>query len=201
MSDWKLEIANRQTEIVQWAFIHDRFREELLADPRGVIEKELQIQVPPEARIEILEDKESLVHIVLSLSVPQEGADAYRRLVTRALGDPSFRKELRENPKSVIESEFGTELPRNLEIVVREETPDTCFITLPWNREAAMATQDGAIDQEFLASIAGAAPLVEQIAADGDDPFPEVPAPSTSTRAYSSCCCGILTISSCIGAA
>ena len=54
-------------------------------------------------------------------------------LITRALKDEEFKRELIANPKAVIESELGTKLPDELEITVLEETENTVYMVLPCN--------------------------------------------------------------------
>jgi hypothetical protein len=51
-------------------------------------------------------------------------------IIARALKDEGFARELRADPKAVIEREVGT-LPEGIEIKVVEETPDTLYLVLP----------------------------------------------------------------------
>lgn len=68
-------------------------------------------------------------------------------LITRALKDEDFRKELIANPKAVIENELGTKLPEDLEIKVLEETEDTVYMVLPCN------PYEGVSEEELQASL------------------------------------------------
>jgi hypothetical protein len=67
-------------------------------------------------------------------------------LITRALKDEEFKRELIANPKAVIESELGTKLPDELEINVLEETEDTIYMVLPCN------PYDGMSEEQLQAS-------------------------------------------------
>ena len=68
-------------------------------------------------------------------------------LITRALKDEDFKRELIANPKAVIESELGTKLPDELEINVLEETEDTIYMVLPCN------PYEGLSEEELQASL------------------------------------------------
>lgn len=68
-------------------------------------------------------------------------------LITRALKDEDFKRELIANPKAVIESELGTKLPDELEIKVLEETEDTIYMVLPCN------PYEGISEEELQASL------------------------------------------------
>jgi len=54
-------------------------------------------------------------------------------LITRALKDEGFKRELMANPKAVVEKELGTKLPDNMEYNVIEETEAALYIVLPSN--------------------------------------------------------------------
>jgi hypothetical protein len=51
-------------------------------------------------------------------------------IIARALKDEGFARQLRADPKAVIEREVG-KLPEGIEIKVVEETPDTLYLVLP----------------------------------------------------------------------
>jgi len=57
-------------------------------------------------------------------------------LITRALNDENFRKELLANPKAVVEKEMGklkegAKLPNTLEVKVIEQPANTLYLILP----------------------------------------------------------------------
>lgn len=60
---------------------------------------------------------------------------------TRSLVDPAFRTRLLQNPRSVLASEFGLELPENVTVQILEDTPDTAFIVLPYSGVLSRATE------------------------------------------------------------
>ena len=52
-------------------------------------------------------------------------------LITKALQDTSFKRELIENPKMAIAQHFGTQLPTEIEIRVLQETDKVLYVVLP----------------------------------------------------------------------
>jgi len=63
-------------------------------------------------------------------------------LITRALKDEAFKRELLTNPKAVVEKELGAKLPEELEINVIEETEDTLYMVLPCNPYEEMSESE-----------------------------------------------------------
>jgi hypothetical protein len=54
-----------------------------------------------------------------------------QKLIEKAMKDESFRKQLIENPKEVIEAEFGKKIPESIKINVLEEDAQTVYLVLP----------------------------------------------------------------------
>jgi hypothetical protein len=54
-----------------------------------------------------------------------------QKLIEKAMKDESFRKQLIENPKEVIEAEFGKKIPESININVMEENAHTVYLILP----------------------------------------------------------------------
>ena len=52
-------------------------------------------------------------------------------LITKAMEDDNFRKELLASPKEVIEKETGKKIPEGLKVKVIEEEPNSVTIVLP----------------------------------------------------------------------
>jgi len=53
------------------------------------------------------------------------------QIVTRAMKDEVFRRELLSNPKAAVERGLGITLPQGANIQVHEDTPDTIHVVLP----------------------------------------------------------------------
>jgi hypothetical protein len=79
-------------------------------------------------------------------------AEMERRLIERSLQDDSFRQQLLDDPRAVVEQELGTPLPEGIEIRAVEETPDTIYLVLPG---ASPVGQGGALSDQELEAVAG----------------------------------------------
>jgi hypothetical protein len=55
-----------------------------------------------------------------------------QQLIEKALKDESFRKQLIEKPKEVVEIEFGRKIPDSIKLNVLEEDPQTFYLVLPY---------------------------------------------------------------------
>jgi hypothetical protein len=73
--------------------------------------------------------------------------DAERRIRERAATDADFRAELLADPRTALESEFGTEIPERISVHVHEETLSEIHLVLP--------PADGALSEEELDMVAG----------------------------------------------
>jgi hypothetical protein len=67
-------------------------------------------------------------------------------IIARALKDEGFARELRADPKAVLEREVG-ELPEGIEIKVVEETPDTLYLVLPARPSPGRQLSDEELDR------------------------------------------------------
>jgi hypothetical protein len=54
-----------------------------------------------------------------------------QKIIEKAMKDESFRKQLIEDPKFVIEKETGIKIPASLNVTVLEENPQTFYLILP----------------------------------------------------------------------
>ena len=57
--------------------------------------------------------------------------DFNEKIIIRAIKDEEFKKELKSNPKKVIERELGEKISEDLKITIIEETPNTFHIVIP----------------------------------------------------------------------
>jgi hypothetical protein len=102
-------------------------------------------------------------------------------LIAKAMKDQSFRKALIEDPKAMIASEYGAEIPDSVEIKVVEETANKYYVVLP-------SSISGELRDEELEAVAGGkagCPTEEM-------PVP-VPPPTTEPK---KCLCGPTTVPS-----
>jgi hypothetical protein len=78
-----------------------------------------------------------------------------QRLIERAMKDESFRQQLLNDPKEVIESEFGRKIPESIQIKVLEENANTVYIILP---HIVVPNPETELTDTELYSVAGGAP-------------------------------------------
>lgn len=74
-------------------------------------------------------------------------------LIERATKDDAFRQALITDPKGVISTELGVQLPQGLNIKVVEETADTAYIVLPHRmRPEDLSTLKSMADESNIAA-------------------------------------------------
>jgi len=76
----------------------------------------------------------------------------FDQLIKKSMQEPGFRKKLIEDPKTVLQTEFGKKLPEKTKITVLEEKPDQFYLVLPWDGKT-----DGELSEEELDSVSGGA--------------------------------------------
>ena len=81
----------------------------------------------------------------------QSSTEMQAQLIERATRDPEFRRELIEDPRAVIQREFGIDVPDRVDIRVVEESPTTSYLVLP--SPAPEAGQE--LSDEELEAVAG----------------------------------------------
>ena len=160
----KLAVRSRkdiEAQLIARAFKDEKFKQELLANPRVVVQEELDTKLPEDLEINVLEETETTVHMVLPGN-PYEGLpeselqtltgltyedvaqwvleqqrnalldeDSSVKMIARAWKQPEFKQELLCSPKTVIEKEWGTVIPADIEIETFEETAHTLYLVLP----------------------------------------------------------------------
>jgi hypothetical protein len=71
-----------------------------------------------------------------SPSAGSQAIDLEDRIVSRASTDAAYRKRLLADPSAVVRAEAGKSMPKNVKVVVLEETADTLYVVLPFVGEA-----------------------------------------------------------------
>lgn len=150
-----------EVHLITRALKDDGFKHKLLANPKAVVEQELGMKLPEELEINVLEETENTLYMVLpcnpyegmseeelkaSLGMTYEDVAKWVleqqrnalldetssiAMLSRAWKDKAFKQEMLCSPKTVIEKEWGTEIPAGNEIKVFEETGDTLYLVLP----------------------------------------------------------------------
>jgi len=163
-SDSKLAVRTRkdlEIHLITRALKDEAFKQELLANPKAVVEKELGTKLPEELEINVLEETEDTLYMVLPCN-PYEGMseselkatlgmsyedvaqwvlDQQRNafldeassvaVIVRAWRDEGFKQELLNHPIKVIEQELGEEMPEGIQIQILEEIESTLCMVLP----------------------------------------------------------------------
>jgi hypothetical protein len=163
-SDSKVAVKTRkdlEIHLIARSFEDEAFRQELLANPKAVIERELGTKLPEGIEINVLEETETTLYMMLP-SNPYEGlAESELKailgltledvadwvleqnrnvfledkssaiMITRAWRDEVFKQELLAHPQAVIEKELDKKIPEGIEIKIFAETTNTLYILLP----------------------------------------------------------------------
>jgi hypothetical protein len=162
-SESKLAVRTRkdlEIHLITRALKDEGFKQELLANPKAVVEKELGTKLPEDLEINVLEETEDTLYMVLPCN-PYEGMSEEELkgslgmtyedvaqwvleqqrnaffdeansvvMIARAWKDQEFKPKLLGTPKVVVEKELGMQLPREIELQVLEETANTLYIVL-----------------------------------------------------------------------
>lgn len=162
--DSKLAVRTRkdlETQLIARSFEDERFKQDLLANPKVAVEKELGTKLPKGLEIKVIEETETTAYMVipknpyeglaeselkadLGLTLDEVARWVYEQqanvlleetssiaVITQSWTDQAFKQKLLANPKAVIEKEFGKNIPEGVEIQVLEETTDIVYMILP----------------------------------------------------------------------
>lgn len=89
---------------------------------------------------------------ILSQAMSQR-AELEQKLIERAWEDETFKQELINNPKAVINRETGQQLPENIEVEVLQETANKAYFVLPEN--PAQVGTERELSEADLETVAG----------------------------------------------
>ena len=162
--DSKLAVKTRkdlEIYLITRALKDEGFRQELVANPKAVVEKELGANLPEELEIKVLEETEDTLYMVLPCN-PYEGISedelqnfmgmTYEdvawwvleqqrntflddensvKLMVRSWRDEALKQELALNPSKFIEQALGQRIQENIQFQVCTETVKKLFIVIP----------------------------------------------------------------------
>ncbi|MBD2001714.1 MULTISPECIES: NHLP leader peptide family RiPP precursor [Cyanophyceae] len=92
----------------------------------------------------------------------QTRKDIEAHIIAQAWKDEAYKKELFSNSKSIIEREFGLQLPAQVSVQVLEENPTALYFVLPMCPSKELT-------EEQLEAVAGGFPVVSDIFNAGKD--------------------------------
>ena len=167
--------AEQKQQLITKAMKDETFRAALLRDARATIAQTLQVTMLPEVTLHVLAPGAHDVYQVIppypadwspGLSVEaleqrltegvaglEEGqqtvARGQARLIAKAWHDARFKQALLQDPRAVVEREFGTGLPAEITMRVVAEDAHTQYFVLP------PALSDLELSDEQLEQVAG----------------------------------------------
>ncbi len=119
----------------------EEFRNDLKANPRGVLTKRFGFQLKTNIELLLLEDTEDLNHVVIhdmsqdELNQNPEDFPASQRtdfqFLQKTHSDPEFQQKLMKEPTPTLEDYFGVSLPKSLTLKTYIENPNTQYLVIP----------------------------------------------------------------------
>lgn len=195
----RLDIKTRKdwdAQIICRALKDEAFKQELLANPKALVEKQLGT-IPEGIEINVLEETATTLYLVLP-SNPYQGLaeselkaylgmtyeDVARwvleqqknvlldetgsvEIISRTWKDPAFKHELLSNPEMAISVALGVKIPPGIEIEVFEETANTLFLVLPRIFDD-FGTSEDLPDSEWYFANGVAEPLLVMVGSGGE---------------------------------
>jgi hypothetical protein len=156
---------NKIEQIVTHVWEDEDFKQELLSNPKAVIERESGEKLPEAVEVRVLQETPSTRYLALPsgnmtakerqevLQQLREGAAGeFSSLMIRSLEDNAFKQELLSQPNAVIERELGITLPEGADIRVVEQESNIRYLVLPWRPDLL---EEGELSEEALEAIAG----------------------------------------------
>jgi hypothetical protein len=163
-SDSKLAVRTRkdfEINLIAKCFEDEVFKQEFLANPKAVVEKELGTTLPEEIEINVLEETETILYMVLPSNPYEEFSEqelqaslgmtyedvaqwVYEQqpntlleerqaisVISRSWKDGNFKYALLANPKEILEKHFNQEISEEIEIKFIDEATNQLYIVLP----------------------------------------------------------------------
>lgn len=130
------------TQVMAKAVHEPEFRSRFIKNPK-VILNELDIPIPPEQNVTVLESQEGEIYFVLpvlteeevqqlrnSLNTVHPQRSVRSRILLKAREDPDYKTQLIQEPKAMLKAE-GLPIPDASTVTLLENSPDQLYIVLP----------------------------------------------------------------------
>ncbi|MDJ0799792.1 MAG: NHLP leader peptide family RiPP precursor [Calothrix sp. MO_167.B12] len=123
--------------LFQRSWSDKEFQQSLLNNPKIVLEQEMGITTPERVEIKAVAETEFKRYIVLPINgnsdlTPQtEESEFLAHLREKAATDDTFKSELINNPKAIIEKELGESIPDEVEVQILVEDENVRYFVLP----------------------------------------------------------------------
>ena len=139
---------------------NSRLRDEFVSNPREVILRELNIQVPQGLEVMPIEAQDDTLLVPIqaaggiparlpSLESPELDA-ARNQLLERLATDVEFKRAFQTDAKGVIAREFGVSVPKSLKVETVEVPANALMVVIP-----ALGSEDDELSETELESYAG----------------------------------------------
>lgn len=137
------ERAKKLGDIVQKAAKDKSFKKEFKDNPKAVLEKQ-GVKLSGNFEIKVLENDRNTYHLVVTeerlspehrqsqLSSGASMEQIARYIITQIQEDGAEKSQLLSNPVQVLRSK-GIEVPKNVKIDVRQNTPQTKWVVVPYH--------------------------------------------------------------------
>lgn len=146
LPEWYLRFLALKPDLITWAFKYNAFRNSLQNNPKGTVEVELGMKLPPGLAIRVLEETPTRFYLVIpaypdagssfALNTPFQDLyprDLEKKLIARIREEPALLESLKRNPhhylEEILEVPVGEEIAKKLEFV--QETPQTLYLVIP----------------------------------------------------------------------
>jgi hypothetical protein len=156
---------NRDEQLIVRAWEDQEFKQELLENPKTVIERELGHKFPEGVEVRILAETANIRYLILPPAnmdsekrqevvklIRENETGAFSELKIRSVEDNTFRQILLNNPNTIIERELGISTLEGIDIRVVEEESNITYLVLPWHPELF---ESGELSEEALEAVAG----------------------------------------------
>ncbi|MEM9949578.1 MAG: nitrile hydratase subunit alpha [Cyanobacteria bacterium P01_D01_bin.36] len=130
--------------LVARAWVNSDFKARLLADGKAAC-KEMEIDTAEIKRLEVVENTPSIHHVVVCTL-----CSCYPRAIL-GYHPPSwykstaYRNRVVVDPRGVLEEEFGTVIPAEVEVRVMDSTADTRYLVIPVRPEGTDGWHESAL--------------------------------------------------------
>ena len=79
-----------EAQLIDRAMKDETFRQELLRDPKGVVTRELGIQLPEHIDVQVLQESPSMVYLVLPPPAQSAGAELSEKQLEAVVGGDNW---------------------------------------------------------------------------------------------------------------
>ena len=113
------------------------FKQELIANPKAVLQKEFGTELPADVDVEVLENTPRKTYLVIPVKPPadvelppESDVKPVEVIILKAWKDNAFKQELLANPKVVLQNALNVDLPADMEVKAVEERSNKLYIPL-----------------------------------------------------------------------